>query len=171
MRGFIGSFGLALVVGAIGCTTSSEVGEYEAALRQASTCDDALAAIQQDEIAKVNLELKSFISQDYYRGWGGPVAFDASFDGVPEAGAGGNRGDAPPSSPSGDVDGDAPSGFSDTNRQVASVDEADIVKVGDEGRKLYVIRGNGFHEFDSWPAAQTSKATDVEDPPVCEELA
>ena len=164
MRVWIGTLGLALVMGAIGCTTSSDVGEYEAALRQASTCEDVLSAIQEDEIAKVDLELKSFVSQDYYRGWGGPVAFDASFDGVPEAAPGRDGGEAPPSSPSGgvDADGDAPSGFSDTNLQVANVDEADIVKVGDEGRKLYVIRGNGFHEFDSWPAAETSKAADVE---------
>ncbi|MBW1762229.1 MAG: beta-propeller domain-containing protein, partial [Deltaproteobacteria bacterium] len=61
-----------------------------------------------------------------------------------------------------DVAGEAPSGVSDTNRQVADVDEADIVKVGDEGRKLYVIRGNGFYEFDSWPAQETSKVADLE---------
>ena len=155
MRGFIGVLGLVLVTGALACSNSSEVSEYEAALRQASSCGDVLDAIQEDAITKVDLELKSFIEQDYYRGWGGPVAFD-NFG---EAASGGTGGAAP----SADGDGaDAPSGFSDTNRQVADVDEADIVKVGDEGRKLYVIRGNGFHEFDSWPAAETSKVADVE---------
>ena len=73
MRGFTGSLGLALVVGAIGCTTSSEVGEYEAALRQAATCEDVLEAIQKDAIAKVDLELQSFVNQDYYYRWGEPI--------------------------------------------------------------------------------------------------
>ena len=156
MRGLIAALGLALVVGALGCSSDSQVSEYEAALRQANTCEDVLEAIQNDAIAKVDLELQSFIEQDYY-GWGGPVVFED----FGEAAGGGTGG--VPSAPSNDGgDRDAPSGFSDTNRQVADVDEADIVKVGDEGRKLYVIRGNGFHEFDSWPAAETSKVADVE---------
>jgi hypothetical protein len=157
MRGFAGVLGLALVVGAFACSNDSQVSEYEAALRQASSCDDVLEAIQDDAIAKVDLELKSFIEREYY-GWGGPVVFDA----VAEGGFGGTGGAAPPQAGSDGDRADAPTGFSDTNRQVADVDEADIVKVGDEGRKLYVIRGNGFHEFDSWPAAQTSKVADVE---------
>ncbi|KPK16345.1 MAG: hypothetical protein AMJ62_05945 [Myxococcales bacterium SG8_38] len=143
------------VFGAAGCQTSSEVTQYEAALRQASSCDEVLQAIQEDAIAKVDLELQSFIDQDYYR-WGGPVLVDG------EAGNFGGAGGIPAAPQEDGNDGDAPSGFSDTNTQVADVDEADIVKVGDEGRKLYVIRGNGFHEFDSWPAQDTSKVADLE---------
>jgi hypothetical protein len=148
---------LVLIGGSIGCNTSPEVSQYEAALRQAATCDEVLEAIQEDAVAKVDLELKSFIDQDYY-GWGGPVAFD----GVAEGGTRVDAGAPAPSAADGDNGAEAPSGFSDTNRQVAGVDEADIVKVADEGRKLYVIRGNGFHEFDSWPASQTSKVADLE---------
>jgi hypothetical protein len=155
MRCFFGMLCLVLIGGSIGCDTSPQVSQYEAALRQAATCDDVLQAIQEDEIAKVDLELKSFIDQDYYYRWGGPVAFDA----VAEAG---DRNAAPPTSAAGDDGAADPSGFSDTNRQVADVDEADIVKVADEGRKLYVVRGNGFYEFDSWPASQTSKVADLE---------
>ena len=158
MRRFFGLLCLVLIAGSIGCDSSGpqatkQVTEYEAALRQAATCDEVLEAIQDDAIAKVDLELKSFIEQEYYPQWGGPVAFD-------NAAEGGDRGPVPTT----DADGgaEAPSGFSDTNRQVADVDEADIVKVADEGRKLYVIRGTGFHEFDSWPAAQTSKVADLE---------
>jgi uncharacterized secreted protein with C-terminal beta-propeller domain len=149
---------LVLIGGAIGCTTSTNVSQYEAALTQAATCEEVLEAIQEDAIAKVDLELQSFVSQDYYYG-GGPAVFE---DVAAEGGAGVDRGS--PEAPT-QADGDtanAPSGFSDTNRQVADVDEADIVKVGDEGRKLYVIRGNGFHDFDSWPASQTSKVADLE---------
>jgi hypothetical protein len=158
MRRFIGILGFVALAGAIGCASSTEIGEYEAALQQASSCEDVLGAIHLDAIAKVDLELKSFVEQEYY-GWGrGGVAVDGDAE---FAGAGGTGGPQPPSANEGDA-ADSPSGFSDTNRQVADVDEADIVKVGDEGRKLYVIRGNGFYEFDSWPAAQTSKVADVE---------
>ncbi|MDH3200887.1 MAG: beta-propeller domain-containing protein [Myxococcales bacterium] len=139
--------------GLVGCTPDSEVSEYEGALRQAKTCGEVLEAIQEDAIAKVDLELKAFEDDNFY-GRGGPIIFDGfgvaegAPDGVLAPAAGG--------------DADAPSGVSDTNRQVASVDEADIVKVGDGGTKLYVIRDNGFYEFDSWPAAETSKVADLQ---------
>ena len=158
MRKFTGILCLMLIGGSIGCSSSTEVGQYEAALRQASTCEDVLDAVQQDAIAKVDLELEAFIKQEYYSRWGGGDVFlDSGAEGV----SGGVPGQAPPTA-EGDSGAEAPSGFSDTNRQVADVDEADIVKVGDEGRKLFVIRGNGFHEFDSWPASQTSKVADLE---------
>jgi uncharacterized secreted protein with C-terminal beta-propeller domain len=157
MRRFSEILCLVLIGGSIGCNTSPEVSHYEAALRQAATCDEVLEAIQEDAMAKVDLELKSFIDQEYYSQWGGPVAFGG---GVAEGDAGRDVG--APTSAEGDNGAQAPSGFSDTNRQVADVDEADIVKVADEGRKLYVIRGTGFHEFDSWPASQTSKVADLE---------
>ncbi|MGB3052662.1 MAG: beta-propeller domain-containing protein [Polyangiales bacterium] len=164
MRKFNGMLCLVLIGGPIGCTTNPEVTQYEAALRQATTCEDVLDAVQEDAIAKVELELESFINQEYYNRWGGPVAFDD----VLEGGSGGAGGLAPPTA-DGANGAEAPSGFSDTNRQVGDVDEADIVKVGAEGLKLYVIRGNGagipnvqFHEFDSWPASQMSKVADLE---------
>jgi len=153
MHRFSGMLCLVLIGGSIGCDTNPEVSPYEAALTKAATCDEVLEAIQEDAIAKVDLELKSFIDQEYY-GRGGPVFFEGD---VAVGGAGG------PVAPTSDgAEAAAPSGFSDTNRQVADVDEADIVKVGDEGRKLYVIRGNGFYEFDSWPASETSKVADLE---------
>ena len=153
MRKFTGMLCLVLIGGSIGCTTNSEVSQYEAALRQAASCEDVLDAVQEDAIAKVELELESFINQEYYDRWDGRVAVDGDFSGPPLG----------PEAPmaQGDNGADAPSGFSDTNRQVADVDEADIVKVGEDGRKLFVIRGNGFYEFDSWPASQTSKVADL----------
>ncbi|MGB8332672.1 MAG: beta-propeller domain-containing protein [Polyangiales bacterium] len=157
MRRFSGILCLVLVSSSIGCSNDSDVSAYEAALTQAATCDDVLGAIQEDAIAKVDLELQAFIDQDYYR-WGTPVlGGDVAFEG----GFGG-AGGVPSNDAEGGDDSGAPSGFSDTNRQVSDVDEADIVKVGDEGRKLYVLRGNGFYEFDSWPAAQTSRVADLE---------
>jgi hypothetical protein len=159
MRKFTGMLCLVLIGGPIGCTTTPEVSQYEAALRQATTCEDVLDAVQEDAIAKVDLELESFINQDYYEQRGVPSVFvdfgapggDLALDGA--------AGPAPEAS--GDNGAADPTGFSDTNLQVADVDEADIVKVGEEGRKLYVIRDNGFYEFDSWPASQTSKVADL----------
>ncbi len=157
MRSILMILGFMVAGGALGCNPAPNAGQgqYEAALRQTASCDDVLDAVQADAIAKVDLELESFIKQDYYdhRWIGNPtVAFDG--------GAGGMGGG--PEAPTNADGGDAPRGVSDTNRQVANVDEADIVKAGDEGRKLYVIRGNGFYEFDSWPAASTSKVADLE---------
>ena len=157
MRKFTGMLCLVLIGGSIGCATTPEVSQYEAALRQATTCEDVLDAVQEDAIAKVDLELESFINQQYYNRWGGPFEGDVALD----SGSGGTGGLAPPTAAGGDNGAESPTGFSDTNRQVGDVDEADIVKVGADGLKLYVIRGNGFYEFDSWPASQTSKAADL----------
>ena len=74
MRKFTGMLCLVLIGGSIGCTTTPEVSQYEAALRQATTCEDVLDAVQEDAIAKVDLELESFVNQEYYNSWGGPVA-------------------------------------------------------------------------------------------------
>ena len=54
MRRFFGMLCLVLIGGAIGCTTSSDVSQYEAALRQATTCEEVLEAIQEDAIAKID---------------------------------------------------------------------------------------------------------------------
>ena len=83
---------LGLIAGPVACSNSSEVSDYEAALTQAATCDEVLDAIQEDAITKVDLELKSFIEQDYYR-WGGPVAFEDVAGGA--GGAGGASGGPP----------------------------------------------------------------------------
>jgi len=162
MRRFSTWLGWVLLGGSVGCNSSPQVSEYEAALRQAASCDEVLEAIREDAATKVDLELQSFINQDYYARGGVPVLFggDVALDG----GAGGTGGESaqPPGANADNGGAGAPSGFSDTNTQVADVDEADIVKVGEEGLKLYVIRGNGFYEFDSWPPAETSKIADLE---------
>ena len=161
MRRFSTWLGLVLLGGSVGCNSSPQVSEYEAALRQAASCDEVLEAIREDATAKVDLELQSFINQDYYVRGGVPVLFEGD---VAFGGAGGAGGESaqPPGANADNGGAGAPSGFSDTNTQVADVDEADIVKVGEAGLKLFVIRGNGFYEFDSWPAAQTSKVADLE---------
>ncbi|MEM7434470.1 MAG: beta-propeller domain-containing protein [Myxococcota bacterium] len=149
-----------LVVGGVGlsgCTNDPEVSPIEGLLVQARTCEEVLDAVHQDALAKVDLELESFITQEYYNGPPMPGVLDVDFGGVPVGAPAG-----PTNGAEGGGGAEAPRGFSDTNRQVADVDEADIVKVTDGGTKLYVIRGNEFHAFDSWPAADMSKAMDIE---------
>ncbi|MGB5504021.1 MAG: beta-propeller domain-containing protein [Polyangiales bacterium] len=159
MHKFTGMLCLVLIGGSIGCTATPEVSQYQAALRQATTCEEVLDAVQEDAIAKVELELKAFIEQEAYDQRGIPSVF-VDF-GAPEGDLAVDGAAGPLPEASGDNGAADPTGFSDTNRQVADVDEADIVKVGDDGLKLYVIRGNAFHEFDSWPASQTSKLADL----------
>lgn len=139
----------AILLGAVGCGNAT-VDSRNAGLQRTQTCDDVLQAFQSDALAKVDLEVTSFVDQEYFGG----VTFGG---GVLE----GDVGMPVPASSPDDGRAEDPSGVSDTNRQVAGVDEADIVKVGDDGHKLYVIRNNGFYEFDSWPASQTSKVADI----------
>ncbi len=140
----------------IGCTSDNDPQptSYEGALRKTRTCDELLDAIQEDEIAKVDRELRYWTEGDPY-GFGPPVAIgDFGTDG-----AGGAAGSPQPTN---GEDADAPTGFSDTNRQVAEVDEADIVKIGYEGTKLFVLRENELFVLDSWPAASTAVTNTVE---------
>ena len=150
-RGQLLSLWLVLILA--GCNESSSgFSAAEGGLQQAQDCGDVLESIHADAIAKIDFQVRAVEDGTYYGGLGGD-----GFNG------GGGTGGAAPAAPTEDSGaGDGPRGFSDTNRQVADVDEADIVKVGDEGRKLYVIRGNGFYEFDSWPAAETAQAADLQ---------
>jgi len=52
----------------------------------------------------------------------------------------------------------APTGASDTNKQVDNVDEADFVKVVETGKRIYILHGNTLQKLDAWPAAQTKLA-------------
>ena len=48
------------------------------------------------------------------------------------------------------------SSYSDTNTQVAGVDEADIVK--NDGKNIYVLHGRAFKVISAWPAAALKEA-------------
>lgn len=154
-----------------------------AALHQADSCDDLLAQIQTDAIAKLDETVERYKSQDYYYG-GGEVDGDGGVVGRPDNNSGDGDGagtstdsggettgsDGSPSAPTdpgkgddgsnGDGDGDAegPSGHSETNTQVKDVDEADIVKIADGGERIFLIHGSEFKILKAWPAADTAEA-------------
>lgn len=52
--------------------------------------------------------------------------------------------------------GKPPTGSSDTNTQVEGVDEADFVKVVNEGKRMFVLHGAQLFALDSWPASETA---------------
>ena len=66
---------------------------------------------------------------------------------------------SPPSSSDG-ANSATPSEVSETNNQVAGVDEADFVKNDADGY-LYVVAGNAVQIIDGWPAAETNTIASI----------
>jgi hypothetical protein len=141
---------------------AEEQGSNAAALVRAASCEDVLARIQADTIARL-IERAEELRQppDVYTGdpvvvVGGdevlppPVAVPSSP--APEAAA-----DNPLLAGSATSDSDASGvsgpGFSDTTAQVREVDEADVIKA--EGDDLYVLQGSSLVKVRAWPAEQT----------------
>jgi Beta propeller domain len=50
----------------------------------------------------------------------------------------------------------SPTGHSETNTQVEGVDEADIVKLADDGNNMYLLHGNTIFKLAAWPAESTA---------------
>ncbi len=158
-RHTIGILALAAMSGAIGCSAmvGEEPGQTSESLRRAASCTDLLDMIRKDAIAKVDQQADEAIAQgpDYY---GGPWADDGSFadgGGMPTSGSGGGGGGgslgAPEASP--------PSGYSDTNTQVAGVDEADIVKT--DGQHIWLLHGSELEVVQSWPPQSSSVKSSI----------
>jgi hypothetical protein len=57
----------------------------------------------------------------------------------------------------GDPQSGGPIASSDTNRQVADVDEADFVKVVESGKGIFLLHGNTLQKLKSWPASETAR--------------
>jgi hypothetical protein len=164
-------------------TVPVAVGKAAAALVRASDCDDLLARIQDDVVAKIEMQAELMRKEPDYGGTYPPgIAVGVASRGAPEAvplpammapapGIPANDAAATPTTPaasgtdnaaSGAKGASGPTDFSETNTQVKGVDEADIVKT--DGEHIYLLHGNQLFVLDSWPAdmtAITSKA-DVE---------
>ncbi|MEY4513047.1 MAG: hypothetical protein RLZZ450_5169 [Pseudomonadota bacterium] len=147
-----------------------------ASLSAAADCTDLLTQIQDDAIAKLKIQVELYKKHPPTAGSypGGVV-----MGGIRDAGAAVSRPTAeaandavsPPSGApatpgaSGDLGAatgggkaSGPTGASDTNKQVADVDEADFVKVVENGKHIYLLHGNTLQKLDAWPAAQTKLA-------------
>ncbi|MGE3673507.1 MAG: beta-propeller domain-containing protein [Polyangiaceae bacterium] len=125
---------------AVACSQDSgePVAQRSAVLTRAASCDDLVQLVKRDQIARVHLTAQELISQPSYGG--------GRFAGGGEEMGGGavDNGAADPSSaPS------APSGHSETNNQVAGVDEADIVKT--DGERMWLLHGQELMVLTAWP--------------------
>jgi len=148
-----------------------------AALHKAESCDDLLSQIHTDAIVKLD-ELVARLKKDgldsYYGG--GRNVIDIGDD------IGFADGEAAPSEPTAGLDngsdGDAagggttgggneegqvadPSSVSQTNTQVQDVDEADVVKIETDGKRLFVLHGNELKVVATWPAEDTAEIGSV----------
>ena len=143
-----GALSLLFALGLGACasgTTAPPVAPAEAGLHRVESCDDLLVQLRADAEAKVHAEADRMLADyDMYRdgnygGWPQP-AFDFADGGSPTP-----RADAPPES--------GPEHFTETNTQVAGVDEPDFVKT--DGGRIFLIHGQSVHALRSWPAADT----------------
>ena len=159
------------------------LGQVAAALTAASDCEDLLGKLQNDAIAKVDLTVEAYKRGfEAYREHGEhshldgpndnslggfaraeddqPAAFEPASSqtaGSPANGDAGGDGDGNSGGRDFEERGKAgPTGFSETNTQVAEVDEADIVKLSDDGQRLYLLHGSQLFTFNAWPASEVS---------------
>ncbi|WP_437733972.1 beta-propeller domain-containing protein [Sorangium sp. So ce1335] len=138
-------------------TDGSQNGSQSAALQRAQSCEDLETLLKRDALSKMNAQIDAMIaSYSVYgeiRGGGGVIGVPGSVD-TPTQGA--DPSAPSPAPPGGEGAGAADDGngaptHSETNTQVAGVDEADIVKT--DGNNLYVLHGQSFYTLAAWPAS------------------
>ncbi len=126
---------------AVACGSSNEsVTQHSASLTRAASCEDLTQLLRADAIARVRETARQLRTGD---AWGGGRGggIDDSFNGAPTTGEASGSGNAPPAA--------GPNGHSDTNNQVAGVDEADIVKT--DGEQLWLLHGQELMVIAAWP--------------------
>jgi hypothetical protein len=147
--------GLGLALGVVGCGNDrdgipeNQLVQMQAQLKSFDKCEDLESYIEDTAVLDMRAQLtwqKKMIG-GWGRGGGIPV-----FDNVsgappnsPEAGAGGGVSTPAPR---------GPDDYTDTNNQVAGVDEADFVK--NDGTRIFVISGRKLYVHRSWPAESLS---------------
>ena len=150
---------------AIGCSSTDSKNQNEASnranLTRAASCEDLLAMLKADALIKMNTAIDREIFNAEI--WGIPLGgYDGSSypSGVPVSGSdwlGSEAGDSGGEwgSGTGVDDNNKATVHSDTNKQVADVDEADIVKT--DGRYIYLLHGQAFLTINAWPASELSQ--------------
>jgi hypothetical protein len=150
----------ALVITALALTACLE-GQNEgldlrgmAPLEPAGSCTSALAAIKGNLIGEmedeVNANMQRVLDGDYcYRDedpWGRD--YDGDYGGYMDAATDAS---APTGAP--EESGEEAEEYSETNNQVAGVDEADFIK--NDGGHIYILADGKLKILDSWPAPET----------------
>ncbi len=156
---------------AVGCGGSDSqgpsIGTARASLHRAKNCGDLLSDLKADAKFKLTNAINRQIA-DIQRciGLYGDAQC-ASYGGIYYADGGARSADmgAPTASPSAPAsqesasDGKA-SSYSETNTQVAGVDEADIVKT--DGSSLFVLHGRAFKVLKAWPAQELAESSSLD---------
>ena len=145
---------LGLVALGAGCGGGGEEGggavpanvpvQQEARLERFESCPALESYVEDTAVGMMRAQLEHI--KGYYRGGGG-----GWFPGpVPvEDGSAG-----PPGAPGGGPGSAGPGDYTDTNNQVAGVDEADFVK--NDGTRIFVLSGKKLYSHRSWPAESLS---------------
>lgn len=149
----------------VGCfqtaSVTEETGSASGSLVLAQTCGQLEALLEADALAKMNAQIDAQISwlDDYGSGNGGPVSIggtrgvSSDDDSMSEGASSGTGGENAPTAGGADDGASDPKGHSDTNVQIEGVDEADIVKVSEDGKTLYLVHGSTLQVLNTWPAA------------------
>lgn len=140
----------------------------QAALSPINGCVELAASIrarlteEMNEALDVNLEnAKGQIGQEYcydpcyYGGYDGDqrsADVACNYDSA-------ERGASPPGAKAGSPSDDGASEYTETNVQVAGVDEADFIK--NDGEHIFVASGSELVVIDAWPAAQAAPIANV----------
>lgn len=132
-----------------GCDGGSPVPPPEAvnnrvsltAFNGSNACQDLEKYLEDTAVLQMRTQLEAqrdgVPSFGWWGGWGG---LEDSFGGPPRAEA-----------TAGGASNAAPKDFTQTNNQVAGVDEADFVK--NDGTRIFAVSGNTLHAANSWPAS------------------
>ncbi|MDP8999728.1 MAG: beta-propeller domain-containing protein, partial [Myxococcota bacterium] len=144
-----------IATGCSGTRATETVDVSHTSLLRMQSCGDLTAALREDARSKMNRRIDAEI-RAIQEGWG--YGYGHS---VLTASVGAGAAAAPPSNASDMAASNAsvPSApaHSNTETQVAGVDEADIVKT--DGDHIYLLHGDHFLVVDSWPATSLAMAT------------
>ncbi len=125
-----------------------------AGLRTSDSCDALLTRFREKAAAEMNAALDENLEQAI--AWGGcPPPYYGYWE-VDMVDGGTGQAPPPPSSEPKESAGQ----YSETNRQVAGVDEADFIK--NNGAYIYMLADGRFQIIDAWPAENASVISDFD---------
>lgn len=160
---FVAAAAVSVISGCSGKTDNVDVnaGKVRATLRRATSCADLEQSLKVDALGKMNTSIDSQIRMIRKHGFNGGYGYATRSEptGAPVPMAAGAS-DAKSSNDSAGA-----TSFSETNKQVAGVDEADIVKT--DGKYIYLLHGQKLEVLTAWPATSLAESSklDIEGEP------
>ena len=149
--------GLGLVLAGVGCGNGqedipdNEPVQTEARLQSFDKCEDLEAYVENTAVLDMRAQLKWQKQMIGNWGRGGPV-YSVEDGSIPPTSPTPSPAAGDSAAPGTGTQG--PDDYTETNNQVAGVDEADFVK--NDGTRIFVISGRKLYLHRSWPAASLS---------------